>query len=146
MRQALARQAGQIRWLYSRSVACELRRYEAKEKLPEYTCRWAALTILRKHPECLWPAEGGVVAQQRALTCALLVGTFYTQSGILVNIMTRPVKRQFPREFRAVIVKRVLDSGQSASQVARTHDLAPSLVAGWVRQSKVDLEVGPQDN
>ena len=56
--------------------------------------------------------------------------------------MTKRVKRQFSREFRAEVVKLVLDGGQTASQVARAHDLSPSLVAGWVKQARVDLGEG----
>ncbi len=66
-RQALAREAGQARWLYNLFVEFELLRFEAKQKLPTYNARAAALTKLRKRPECAWLAEGSVVSQQRTL-------------------------------------------------------------------------------
>ncbi len=52
--------------------------------------------------------------------------------------MTKRVKRQFSRDFRAEVARLVLDGGKTASSVARDHDLAPSLVAGWVRQARAD--------
>ena len=82
------------------------------------------------------------VLQSPLETASLLVDTFHTRSRILVDIMTKRVKRRFTQEFRHEVVKLVLDGGQSSSQVARTHDLAPSLVAGWVRQAKTDMGVG----
>ena len=47
------------------------------------------------------------------------------------------------REFRAEAVKLVIDGGRSCSDVARNHDLAPSLLAGWVRQARVDAGDNP---
>ena len=52
--------------------------------------------------------------------------------------MAKRVKRQFSREFRAEVARLVLDGGKTATAVARDHDLAPSLVAGWVRQARAD--------
>ena len=52
-------------------------------------------------------------------------------------------KSQFFREFRAEAVKLVIDGGRSCSDVARNHDLAPSLLAGWVRQARVDAGDNP---
>jgi transposase len=50
--------------------------------------------------------------------------------------MTR-VRRKHSKEFKAEII-RLVRGGKSASEVARAHDLAVSLVAGWVAQAKVD--------
>ena len=52
--------------------------------------------------------------------------------------MTKRVKRQFSRDFKAEVARLILDGGETASAVARDHDLAPSLVAGRVRPARVD--------
>ena len=57
--------------------------------------------------------------------------------------MKKRVKRTFSKEFRAEVVKLVLDGGKPSSQVARDHNLGPSLVATWVRQARVDASMGP---
>ena len=58
--------------------------------------------------------------------------------------MMRRTKRTFTKEFRVEAVKLVLDGGRTCSEVARAHDLAPSLLAGWVRQAKTDVGEGPK--
>lgn len=47
-------------------------------------------------------------------------------------------RRKHSPEFKAEIVRLILEEGQTRGSVARTHDLADSLVAGWVKQAKID--------
>lgn len=51
--------------------------------------------------------------------------------------MTRK-KRQFSREFKAQVIRLVIDGGRSCSDIARRHNLAQGLRAGWVRQARID--------
>ena len=67
LRQALAREAGQCRWLWNNFLELDRERRAAGKKLPGYAWRCRALTFLRRHPDYLWLAEGSVVAQQRVL-------------------------------------------------------------------------------
>ncbi|RYF47703.1 MAG: hypothetical protein EOO38_11635 [Cytophagaceae bacterium] len=53
-------------------------------------------------------------------------------------------RRNHTAEFRDNVIKLVLDGGLKASAVAKDHDLAPSLVAGWVRQRHIDLGENPR--
>jgi transposase len=53
-------------------------------------------------------------------------------------------KRTFSKEFKAEAAALVVSGGQSASQVARSHEVAPSLVANWVRQARVDAGDNPR--
>lgn len=53
-------------------------------------------------------------------------------------------KRSFTAEFRENVIKLVIDGGLMASAVARDHDLSPSLVAGWVRQRRIDSGDNPR--
>ena len=69
--------------------------------------------------------------------------TFHTHWRILVTTMTKRIKRKFSPEFRAEVVKLVIEGGKSSSQVARDHDLGAGLVAHWVKQARVDAGVGP---
>lgn len=55
---------------------------------------------------------------------------------------SRP-RRQFSEEFKAGAVRLVLKEGRSPSQVARDLDVAPSGLANWVRQAKIDSGRGP---
>ena len=50
--------------------------------------------------------------------------------------MMRRKKRAFTAEFKAEAAKLVVDGGRTCSEVAKSHDLAPSLVAGWVRRAR----------
>ena len=36
------------------------------------------------------------------------------------------------------VIRLVIDGGRSCSDIARSHDLAPGLLAGWVRQARID--------
>lgn len=53
-------------------------------------------------------------------------------------------KRKFTTEFRENVIKMVMDGGLKASAVAKEYDLAPSLVAGWVRQRRIDSGDNPR--
>ena len=64
--------------------------------------------------------------------------TFHTQSRIQVDILTNRVKREFIAKFRTEVAKRVLEAGKTVSDVARAHELAPKLIAYWVRQARVN--------
>lgn len=46
-------------------------------------------------------------------------------------------RRTHSKEFKAEVVRLVLEGGQTAGAVARAYDLAHSLVTGWVEQAKV---------
>ena len=54
-------------------------------------------------------------------------------------------RRQFTKEFKAEVVKLVLDGGKSVPDVAREQGLAESSVYLWVNQAKVDRGNGPAD-
>lgn len=58
--------------------------------------------------------------------------------------MMARTKRTFSKEFRAGAVKLVIDGGKTSSYVAKEHDLSPSLVAGWVRQARIDAGDNPR--
>ena len=56
--------------------------------------------------------------------------------------MEKRTKRRFSADFRSEVVRLVLEGGRSATDVARDHDLGPSLVAGWVKQARTDRGLG----
>ena len=47
-------------------------------------------------------------------------------------------RRKFPREFKIEAVRRVIDSGETATEVARSIGVDPSLLYGWMRQLKAE--------
>ncbi len=51
-------------------------------------------------------------------------------------------RRSFTDEFKAGVVRLVLDEGKAASAVARDLDLTPSAVADWVKQARADRSKG----
>ncbi len=51
-------------------------------------------------------------------------------------------RRQFTREFKAEIVRLILDGGLSVPDVARDHDLGETSVYHWVKQARVDRGQG----
>ena len=55
----------------------------------------------------------------------------------------RRTRRKFTEEFKARAVRLVLKEAQTVAQVARDLDLAESVLARWVRQTKIDRGVGP---
>ena len=54
----------------------------------------------------------------------------------------RRARRQFTDEFRAGVVRLVLDEGKSIGAVARELDLTPSSLAMWVRHARADRSQG----
>ena len=52
-------------------------------------------------------------------------------------------RRKFTPEFKADVVKLVVEGGKSMAQVARDLDLTESSVHKWVHQAKVDGGQGP---
>jgi transposase len=49
-------------------------------------------------------------------------------------------RRKYPREFKIEAVRRVVDGGEPAAEVARALDLQPNMLYGWVRQFKAEAE------
>ena len=47
-------------------------------------------------------------------------------------------RRKYPREFKIEAVRRVIDGGEPAAEVARALDLQPNMLYGWVRQLKAE--------
>ena len=47
-------------------------------------------------------------------------------------------RREFPRELKIEAVRRVIDSGETATEVARSIGIDPSLLYGWMRQFKAE--------
>ena len=84
-----------------------------------------------------------VSAKQRVMTLPRFGGHFSYAKAYTGGIMTKRVKRRFTPEFRAEVVKLVIDGGKTSSQVARDHDLGTGLVAHWVKQAKIDAGGGP---
>ena len=52
-------------------------------------------------------------------------------------------RRRFTKEFKAEIVKLVLNGGRSVPEVCHEHDLGETSVYGWVKQARVDNGNGP---
>jgi len=52
-------------------------------------------------------------------------------------------RRKFTKEFKAEVVKLVLDGGRTVPDVCRQHDLSESSVYLWVKQAQVDRGQGP---
>jgi transposase len=47
-------------------------------------------------------------------------------------------RRKYPREFKIEAVRRVVDGGEPAAEVARALDLQPNMLYQWVRQFKAE--------
>lgn len=54
--------------------------------------------------------------------------------------------RLFAKQFKSETVKLVVQGSRKASEAARTHGLALSLLAGWVRQAGADSGDDPGEN
>ena len=52
--------------------------------------------------------------------------------------MAKRTRRKFTDEFKAEVVKLVLDGGRSVPEVCQAHQLGETCVYTWVRQAKVD--------
>jgi transposase len=57
--------------------------------------------------------------------------------------MGNRARRKFTAEYKAEVVRLVLDGGKSIGQVSRELDLTESAVRNWVRQAKIDAGQGP---
>jgi transposase len=57
--------------------------------------------------------------------------------------MGKRARRKFTAEYKAEVVRLVLDGGKSIGQVSRELDLTESAVRNWVRQAKIDAGRGP---
>lgn len=51
-------------------------------------------------------------------------------------------RRQFTDEFKAGVVRLVLDEAKTMAQVARDLNLTPSALSGWVKQARADRSGG----
>lgn len=47
-------------------------------------------------------------------------------------------RRKFSREYKLEAVRRVIDGGEPATEVARALGLQPSMMYGWIRQLKAE--------
>jgi len=56
--------------------------------------------------------------------------------------LNRRVRRSFTDEFKAGVVRLVLDEGKSQSQVARDLDLSQTTIGLWVKQARADRSNG----
>ena len=54
----------------------------------------------------------------------------------------RRVRRQFTDEFKAGVVRLVLDEGKTVGAVARDMDLTETAVRGWVKRARADRTHG----
>jgi transposase len=55
----------------------------------------------------------------------------------------KKTRRKFSAEFKAEVVKLVLDGGHSVPDVCREHELHESSIYLWVKQAQVDRGKGP---
>ena len=58
---------------------------------------------------------------------------------------SKKTRRKFSKEFKAEVVKLVLDGGRSVPDVCREQELGESSVYTWVKQAQVDRGKGPAD-
>jgi transposase len=56
----------------------------------------------------------------------------------------KATRRQFTDEFRAGVVRLVVEEERPVREVARDLDVHPSLVHTWIRQAKIDRGEGPK--
>jgi transposase len=54
-------------------------------------------------------------------------------------------RRQFSPEFKAEAVRYVLEEKRTVCDVARSLDIAPSVISRWVVQAEADRGKGPKD-
>jgi transposase len=57
--------------------------------------------------------------------------------------MEKRARRKFTKEYKAEVVRLVVDDGKTVGQVSRDLDLTESAVRNWVRQAKIDAGQGP---
>jgi transposase len=58
---------------------------------------------------------------------------------------SRRKRRSFTPEFKAQVVRLVVEEGKSITQVAREHDLQRTSVHDWVQQANIDAGKGAPD-
>lgn len=58
------------------------------------------------------------------------------------NGKPKQTRRRYSPEFRSGAIRLVLEDGHSAAKVAADLGVHPSVVAGWVRQAKIDASGG----
>ena len=56
--------------------------------------------------------------------------------------MEKRARRKFTKEYKAEVVRLVLDEGKTVGQVSRDLDLTESAVRNWVKQAKIDAGKG----
>jgi transposase len=56
--------------------------------------------------------------------------------------MEKRARRKFTPEYKAEVVRLVLDGGKTIGQVSRDLDLTESAVRNWVKQAKIDAGKG----
>ena len=56
--------------------------------------------------------------------------------------MEKRARRKFTKEYKAEVVRLVLDGGKAVGQVSRDLDLTESAVRNWVKQAKIDVGKG----
>ena len=56
--------------------------------------------------------------------------------------MEKRARRAFTKEYKAEVVRLVLEEGKAIGQVSRDLDLTESAVRSWVKQAKVDSGKG----
>ncbi len=52
-------------------------------------------------------------------------------------------RKRFTKEFKAEVVKLVVNGGRSVPEVCREHDLGETSVYHWLKQARVDNGQGP---
>ena len=62
-----------------------------------------------------------------------------------MRVMSRRARREFSVEFKTEAVRGILEGKTTVGEVARSLDVAPSVVSRWARQAKVDAGKGPKD-
>ena len=62
-----------------------------------------------------------------------------------MRAMASRTRRKFSAEFKAEAVRGVLDGTSTIAAMGRSLDIAPSVVARWVHQAKVDAGKGPKE-
>jgi transposase len=70
-------------------------------------------------------------------------GVGFTVSDMEQGKRPKRPRRSFTDEFKAEVVKKVVDGGKTVGQIARDLDLTETAVRHWVQQSRTDRGKGP---
>ena len=57
--------------------------------------------------------------------------------------MEKRARRKFTAEYKAEVVRLIVDGGKTVGQVSRDLDLTESAVRQWVKQARIDAGQGP---